>query len=155
MARAHGSTKFPDRIGMYLLLAVLMASAAAAQSGVVFAQLPLSFQSDGVPGVYTAAGGGYRLSLASGEAVLDFGYGAAPLRLRMVGANPEAQAAALEPVPGRTFYLRGRDPAGWRMNVPSCSFRGAYAAFTADNGAIVSNLAGATWTLKGDNSMSR
>ncbi len=40
------------------------------------------------------------------------------LHLRLVGADPHARIAGEAPLPGRSHYLRGSDPAKWRTNVP-------------------------------------
>lgn len=51
------------------------------------------------------------------------------LRMKLVGANPEAQIAGSEPLPGRSNYFTGRDPAKWHTNVPHFArvkYRGIY-----------------------------
>lgn len=42
----------------------------------------------------------------------------AVLRMRLLGANPLADVAGLEPLPGTSNYFIGNDPARWRTNVP-------------------------------------
>ena len=40
------------------------------------------------------------------------------LRLRLMGANPNARATGLDPLPGKSNYFIGNDPKKWRTNVP-------------------------------------
>lgn len=40
-------------------------------------------------------------------------------RMELVGANPGAEVAGLEPLPGKTNYLIGNDPQRWSTDVPS------------------------------------
>ncbi|MFB3920258.1 MAG: SBBP repeat-containing protein [Terriglobia bacterium] len=39
------------------------------------------------------------------------------MRLKLVGANPQAKVAGVEPLPGRSNYFIGNDPKKWRTNV--------------------------------------
>jgi len=41
------------------------------------------------------------------------------LRMELVGANPRAMAAGLDPLPGKSNYFIGNDPKKWRTNVPN------------------------------------
>jgi len=41
------------------------------------------------------------------------------LRLRLMGANPAAEAQGLEELPGKSNYFLGNDPKRWRTNVPN------------------------------------
>jgi alpha-tubulin suppressor-like RCC1 family protein len=41
------------------------------------------------------------------------------IQMKLVGANLHARASGLNPLPGRTNYLTGRDPAKWRTGVPN------------------------------------
>ena len=41
------------------------------------------------------------------------------MRMRLLGADPDAAAAGLEPTEGKTNYYIGSDPAKWRTNVSS------------------------------------
>ena len=84
---------------------------------------------------------GYTLFLTADEAVLSLGRPAEPadplgdlvplistspagdgtravLRMRLVGARPDPETRGLEPLPGRSHYLTGRDAAEWRTEVP-------------------------------------
>jgi hypothetical protein len=64
------------------------------------------------------------LFLTSSEAVLsphparprDF---ARPLRMRIVGANPNAGAAGLDEFPGKVNYFVGNHPEKWHTNIPT------------------------------------
>jgi hypothetical protein len=41
------------------------------------------------------------------------------LRMQLDGANAHAQAEGLAELPGKTHYLRGKDPKAWRTGIPS------------------------------------
>jgi uncharacterized protein (TIGR03437 family) len=41
------------------------------------------------------------------------------LRMRLVGANPNAEARGVEELPGKSNYFIGNDPSKWRTNVPT------------------------------------
>jgi len=43
----------------------------------------------------------------------------AVLRMRLVGANPNAEARGLEELRGKSNYFIGNDPSKWRTNVPT------------------------------------
>ncbi len=81
---------------------------------------------------YLAHGQGYSLFLTQNEAVLALrrasgkkaGKGLARVeqsvvRLRLVGANLRAPVTGEEELPGKSNYFIGRDPAGWRTDVPT------------------------------------
>jgi uncharacterized repeat protein (TIGR01451 family) len=66
---------------------------------------------------YVARGMDYAVFLAPREAVLA-AFGSAPVRMRLEGASRRPQAEALEPLPSRSHYFLGSDPARWRSGVP-------------------------------------
>ncbi len=41
------------------------------------------------------------------------------LRMQLIGANPEAGMAGLEPLPGKVNHFVGRDRTRWRTNIPT------------------------------------
>src|SRR5262249_6546092 len=41
------------------------------------------------------------------------------LRMRLVGANPDPESAALDPLPGTVNYFVGNDPSKWRSGLTS------------------------------------
>src|SRR5438105_578713 len=41
------------------------------------------------------------------------------LRLKMIGANPQARTQGEEPLPGKINYLTGNDPQKWHVNIPT------------------------------------
>jgi hypothetical protein len=43
----------------------------------------------------------------------------AVLRMKLVGANPNAKVSGLEELPGKSNYFIGNDPKKWRANVPN------------------------------------
>ena len=99
--------------------------------------LPLAFepnQGQAGPGVkFLAHGSGYQLYLNSGQAILELPEvsgnpksgarpgGAVALEMRLQGASADSEISGADPMPGRTNYLIGKDPAGWRKNVPHYS----------------------------------
>jgi hypothetical protein len=56
--------------------------------------------------------------LTRSEAVLAFAGDAAPVRFRLVGANPQTELRGLEPLPGKVAYYRGHDRSSWQEDVP-------------------------------------
>ena len=87
------------------------------------AALPLGFEPNvgqaevGVD--YLARGPGYRLALSSTAADITLPGAAAPLHMRLVGSDPAATPATLDPLPGHTNYLTGDDPSAWQTGVPT------------------------------------
>ena len=43
----------------------------------------------------------------------------AVLRMKLVGANPQAKVTGLDELPGKSNYFIGNDPKKWRTNVPN------------------------------------
>ena len=43
----------------------------------------------------------------------------AVLRMQLIGANPAAEVAGADELPGKTNYFIGKDPSQWRTNVPT------------------------------------
>ena len=93
-----------------------------AQAPASYRALPLRFEPAAgppdAPRSFVARGGGYRLALTSSEALISVAP-AALLRMSLVGANAAAPAIPTEPLPGKSNYLIGNDPAQWRTNVPT------------------------------------
>ena len=110
-----------------------------------YGDLPLSFeanhgQSDSKV-KFLSRGSGYSLFLTSNEAVLALSQSeanesrtasrvaraavrarqrkSAVVRMTLVNANPQSQAAGHDALPGRSNYLIGNDPAKWRTNIPT------------------------------------
>jgi hypothetical protein len=51
------------------------------------------------------------------------------LRMRLVGANPEAKSIGVDPLPGKVNYFIGKDPSKWRTNIPTYArvrYQGVY-----------------------------
>lgn len=111
-----------------------------------YGKLPLQFEANqgqtDSEVKFLSRGSGYSLFLTSTEAVLALSKPAkqkahkdslapnqiedaasteppAVVRMKLSGANPEAQVAGLEELPGKTNYFIGNDPAKWRTDVPS------------------------------------
>jgi hypothetical protein len=92
--------------------------------------LPLVFepnQGQTAPQVkYLAHGAGYGLFLTADETVLSLRRSAAKgqaspgsvIRMRLDGASATARVSALQPLPGKSSYFIGNDPAKWRRDIP-------------------------------------
>ena len=98
-------------------------AATQARASAAYGQLPLSFeanqgQTDATVN-FLSRGSGYTLFLTPGEAVLSLGAGQGNdvVRMRIVGADPNAQSAGLEAQAGRTSYLLGDDSSQWHTGV--------------------------------------
>jgi uncharacterized protein (TIGR03437 family) len=78
-----------------------------------YGQLPLSFELNrgqtAAPVKFLARGGGHTLFLTADEAVLRAGQ-AAPLRLKLLRANPATRISGVEELPAKSNYLIGADP---------------------------------------------
>lgn len=76
---------------------------------------------------FTSRAPGYSLFLTADEAVLSLspassdrgGLRPAALRFRLVGSRPQPRVQGTEPLPGRSNYFRGNNPAKWVTDVPS------------------------------------
>lgn len=71
---------------------------------------------------FISTGKDYSLFLTPGQAVLSLGHKSArPTAVEMttINSNLEAKAIGLEPLPSKTNYLIGSDPANWHKNVPN------------------------------------
>lgn len=92
--------------------------------------LPLVFepnQGQTAPQVkYLAHGAGYGLFLTADETVLTLRRPAAKgqtsptsvIRMRLDGASSTARVSAIQPLPGKSSYFIGNDPAKWRRDIP-------------------------------------
>src|SRR5260370_15135472 len=87
----------------------------------VLMNLPLSFEPASDANQFIVRGAGSRLLLSSSQATmaLNSRAGARLLRMKLAGANPQARAAPLDPLPGKRNYLLGNDSSKWRTDVPT------------------------------------
>ena len=67
---------------------------------------------------FLARSAAHTVFLTRSEVVLAFAGGVVPVRLRLVGANPQTELRGLEPLPGKVAYYRGHDPSSWQEDVP-------------------------------------
>ena len=88
-------------------------------------QLPLIFepnQGQTDPKVkFLAHGSGYGLFLTADSAVLRLQHPAkrnSVLSMSPVNANPQPETSGIEPLPGKSNYFIGNDPAKWRRDIP-------------------------------------
>jgi uncharacterized repeat protein (TIGR01451 family) len=123
--------------------------AARARLSSSYGKLPISFEPNQgqTAGVvqYLARGAGYALFLSPGEMVLKLhaslpgtrkARGAqtpstimppsvegaersATVRMQLIGSNKHAQALGVDPLPGKSNYLNGSDPAKWHTDIPT------------------------------------
>jgi hypothetical protein len=91
-----------------------------------FARLPLAFeanqgQTDGHV-KFISRGNGYALFLTAGEAVLSLrknGGDNTVLRMKLEGANRAPRISGQGELAGKSNYLTGQNPQGWRRDVPN------------------------------------
>ena len=105
----------------------LFACTAMAAPVVKWGDLPLSFE-PAAGQTFIARGGVYTLSLTPSEIELR-GRGAAPLRMRLSGADPSTRLTGEDRQTSTTNYFTGRDAGQWRTAVPNYSrvrYRNAY-----------------------------
>ena len=144
-ARAHKAAASHERGVSTADQAVTPDLAAHAQVRERYGNLPLSFeanhgQSDSKV-KFLSRGSGYSLFLTSNEAVLVLSQSeadesrkasrvaraavrarhrkSAVVRMTLVNANPQSQAAGHDELPGKSNYFIGNDPAKWRTNIPT------------------------------------
>jgi hypothetical protein len=87
-----------------------------------YGRLPLAFEAnDGQTDArvkFLSRGSGHTLFLTSTEAVLASSSRNA-VRMRLLGADRDAQVNGLDRLPGNSNYFLGNDPAKWHTNVPT------------------------------------
>jgi len=123
---------------------ILCTGGVAEPPGAAFSQVPLMFEAGGTAAGrrFVCRGSGYAVSLQPTEVTLALpqitteeskgrfdrrvgrhraalGTAVSTLRVRLVGANPNAPASPLEALPTRINYFLGNDPKAWRTNVPT------------------------------------
>jgi photosystem II stability/assembly factor-like uncharacterized protein len=105
------------------LLSVLFLPCALGSAIPGLGELPLRFEvnaGQANPAVnFLWRGPGYTLFLKRTEVVI--GGPVSMLRMSLSGGNPNPQMAGLDPLPGTTNYLLGKDPMRWRTRIPSYS----------------------------------
>jgi hypothetical protein len=111
LARLTKTRLLPALVG----LGVVAGAAPAASAAIGFE--PNRGQTDGRV-LFLARGRGYGLFLTATEIVLALGTARTPLRVRLSGAR-EAALHGEGLLPGKSHYFVGRDPARWRLDVPS------------------------------------
>ena len=145
-ARAHKARPRPtSEASRRRIKPSLPISLPSAQVRERYGNLPLSFeanhgQSDSTV-KFLSRGSGYSLFLTSNEAVLVLSQSeadesrkasrvaraavrarhrkSAVVRMTLVNANPQSQAAGHDELPGKSNYFIGNDPAKWRTNIPT------------------------------------
>src|SRR5688572_863125 len=116
-----------------------------------FEKLPLGFepnQGQADPEArFLSRAGGYTLSLATGEVVLELAAGGrtaeTELRLKWKDANPGARIEPEQELPGKSHYFIGKDPPNWRVGIPQFArvrsrelYPGIDLTFYGDQGAV-------------------
>jgi hypothetical protein len=99
----------------------------ASRESASYGNLPLSFVANTGHSdervKFVARGQGYSLFLTPTEAVLALrastadGDSSSVVRMRLVGGNTQPQVTGLDPLPGRSNYFIGNDPARWQRDV--------------------------------------
>lgn len=131
-------------LGAGLAAAVLAAPAAGAAAP----PRPIVFeanQGQADPRVkFLSRGPGYAIFATDTEVVLADRRAGQVVRVRLQGARGNPQIVGLGPLPGRSHYFIGRNPARWRTNVPTyagVAYRDAYpgidARYKADKGSRI------------------
>lgn len=110
----------------FCLATCLVLSAAPAETPKLPGGLPMAFvpnrgQFD--PNVeYLSQGDGYSIYLTRQEAIIALRQSkegaAAVIRMKTARGNTAAEVEGLQPLPGKSNYLSGDDPAKWRTNIP-------------------------------------
>ncbi len=94
-----------------------------ARVGEAYGKLPLSFElnrGQAGGGVrFLSRGAGYGLFLKANEAELRLqsGESFASVTMKLIGASSEPRIEGLDPLPGKSNYFAGNDPAKWRTDV--------------------------------------
>jgi hypothetical protein len=98
---------------MRILLAGLLLVSSALES---LANVPLGFEAtDRANARFIGRAAGYAVELHAGG--YDLRLPSALLHVRLIGADARAAAAATEPLPGKTNYFLGREPAAWHTDI--------------------------------------
>ena len=129
--KTHRATRTPIRLPSsrpqleVLEERCLLSSGGMSRAADAYGQLPLSFEANqgqiDTQVNFLSRGSGYRLFLTPGEAVLSLAAGEANdvVRMRIVGADPDAPSAGLEEQAGRSNYLLGNDASQWFTDIPT------------------------------------
>jgi len=115
------------RVRFLLSIALCLCAWSAPRTGPPVSQrlgkLPLAFevnQGQADPEVrFLSRGPGGCVSLTDSGALV--AWGRTQARMKLAGANPHPAAEGVGPLPGKSNYFIGNDPAKWRTNVPSYS----------------------------------
>src|SRR5262249_49635241 len=94
----------------------------APQVAGAFSALSLRFETNrgqASPDVQFVARHGASAVLLTGRGAILKTQGAGPIRLELVGSRPTPVAEALDPLSTRSSYFIGRDPVGWRRDIPN------------------------------------
>jgi hypothetical protein len=125
---------------VFSCLLVLSAGASGLSGGTALPQaqraldrVPAWFEPNGglfAPEVkYYSRGAGYMLALGDRGAAISVPGSRTPIRVSLVGGNSRPALEPLQPLPSRSDYVLGNDPARWKRNVPhfgAVGYREAY-----------------------------
>ena len=125
-----GAKALPPRSSAEKLASFSPAATAQQQHG--FANLPLVFESNQGQSdsqvKFLSRGSGYGLFLTANQAVLTLQHSSlsrqhsarqvSVVRMALDGANQSSQLVGMDPLPGKSNYLIGSNPAKWHRNVP-------------------------------------
>ncbi len=143
-AATHGDVQSNTSLTAAAASTPTLDAEARSRMSALYGKLPISFevnqgQTDGSV-QFLARGAGYTLFLTPGEAVLslhavDKGGAKGAVRahapaadksalmstvgLKLIGSNTKAEVAGVDPLPGKSNYFVGNDPAKWHTDVPT------------------------------------
>jgi hypothetical protein len=83
---------------------------------------------------FLSRGPGYALFVTQSGVILADRRAGQRVQLRLLGAHQDSEIIGLRPLPGRTHYFLGRNPANWYTNVPTYDgvvYRNAYSGIDA------------------------
>ncbi|MGH7308335.1 MAG: SBBP repeat-containing protein [Candidatus Rokuibacteriota bacterium] len=130
-----GSTRWH---GFWLAIGMAVTLLAVPGVSVAGRAIPMVFEANHGqtdPGVkFLSRGPGFTLFVTESETVMADRRTGQVVRLRLRGARQMIPVVGLEPLPGRSHYYRGRNPANWLTNVPTygrVAYRDAYPGIDA------------------------
>ena len=128
--RPESSSTRPEAEERALATSSIPDPATQARAYEAYGKLPLGFEPNRgqAPAEvqYLSRSSGYSLYLTPNEVVLSL-RGSDRMRMRLIGARAATEGVALNPLPGRSNYFLGNDPAQWRTDIPQ------YAAVRYEN----------------------
>ncbi|HSF07063.1 MAG TPA: SBBP repeat-containing protein [Methylomirabilota bacterium] len=124
--------------GTCLAAGLAVAVLAAPAAGIAGPPLPVVFEANRGQAdarvKFLSRGRGYTLFVTQSGVILADRRAGQTVQLRLLGSHQDPEIVGLRPLPGRTHYFLGRNPANWRTNVPTFDgvvYRNAYSGIDA------------------------